>query len=172
MSSYTALTSQRASAEFCGYFKGASRGYFITLQSKYRCYDAIDSRWVVYGEQLLNAGAQFAGRLNEYCYGYSYRRLEDRARMKILTAVERGAKEGRLHLHLLAAYDLEPHKPKSIDEIKRFAGRKWCSEFDFFGSGTAVDVRELGDIESRIGYMLKQFDESRRFGSFSSVTLH
>ena len=125
-------------------------GYWLTLDAPY-----IDNRKpdAVQFEQTLG---KFAVRLNNYCYGRSFRRKEKR--LHIIGSVEIGNFMDRPHAHLVVLHDAD--MTRSFPEVEQQARDIW---YDITGargnsSGNLVDIQPVGDAESRLHYAVKRFN--------------
>lgn len=125
-------------------------GYWLTLDAPY-----IDKRKpdAVQFEQTLG---KFAVRLNNYCYGRSFRRKEKR--LNIIGSVEIGNFMDRPHAHLVVLHDAD--MMRSFAEVEQQARDIW---YDITGargnsSGNLVDIQPVGDAESRLHYAVKRFN--------------
>jgi hypothetical protein len=125
-------------------------GYWITLDAPY-----VDKRKpdAVLFEQTLG---KFAVRLNNYCYGRSFRRKE--RRLNIMGSVEIGSFMDRPHAHLVVLHDT--NMTRSFAEFDHHAREIWHEITGARGNiySNLVDIQPVGDAESRLHYAVKRFN--------------
>jgi hypothetical protein len=98
---------------------------------------------------------KIAHKLNDYCYGRSYKRKEKQ--LKIIAATETGKLNGLLHAHLIVSFPDENRR--SIQEINAYIRRHWYALIGLGNPfGTMVDVRRIGDLNERVKYLVKDTD--------------
>jgi hypothetical protein len=128
----------------------SQNGYWITLDAPYIGKHKPDA---VQFEQTLG---KFSVRLNNYCYGRSFRRKE--RRLNIIGSVEIGAFMDRPHAHLVVLHDTDMQR--SFAEFYRQAREIWHEITGARGNiySNLVDIQPVGDAESRLHYAVKRFD--------------
>jgi hypothetical protein len=125
-------------------------GYWLTLDAPH-----VDKRKpdAVQFEQMVG---KFAVRLNNYCYGRSFRRGQKR--LIIVGAMEIGHFMDRPHAHLVVLHDGD--MLRSFGEVESKSREIWYALVGARGdiNGSLVDIQPVGDIDSRLSYSVKQFN--------------
>ena len=133
------------------------KGYFVTLNATTR--DKIKF------EQDLS---KMAHKLNDYCYGRAYKRKAKQ--LKIIAGIEIGQLNEMLHAHLLIQND--DQMARTFAEVNAHLRPQW---YGIIGSknfsGNMVDVAPLGNIASRISYLVKDTAYLKRNDFFNLVWL-
>ncbi len=117
------------------------KGFFVTLNAK--------TNDKICFEQDLS---KFAHKLNDYCYGRVYKRKEKQ--LKLMAGIEIGQLNQMLHAHLFIQHD--DQMKRTYSEVNSHIRKQW---YGLIGSknsnGNMVDVAPLGNVPTRISYMVK-----------------
>jgi hypothetical protein len=139
------LNTKRIASEVATWLSDSYGGYFVTLNTTIK--DTI-----AFEQQL----SKLAHKLNDFCLGRCYKRREKR--LKIVACLESGKVNGNLHSHLIITYK-DADIRRSYQEVNAYIGKQWHQTIGqkHIFSGM-VDVREIGDISSRVSYSMKDTD--------------
>lgn len=134
-----------------------TNGFFITLNTP-----VIDH--ILFESHLRS----IAHKLNDYCYGRSYKRKEKC--LKIIAGIENGKINDGLHSHIIVTHigDIK----RTLQEVNAFIRKHWYRMINRVGIfGSMVDVQKLGDINTRFTYVTKDTGYLMRSGNFNIVAL-
>lgn len=133
-------------------------GYFVTV-------NAMVKDPTTFQQQLK----KLSHKLNDYCLGRSYQRRE--RQLNIVACLEYGKVNNNLHAHLIITFP-DADIRRSYQEVNVCIGKHWHNTIGqkcIFSP--MVDVRELGDITSRVSYSLKDTNFLMRNDFFNVVFL-
>ncbi|MES2578985.1 MAG: hypothetical protein V4552_00450 [Pseudomonadota bacterium] len=134
-----------------------SKGYFVTLNA--RTNDKIQF------EQDLS---KFAHKLNDYCYGRAYKRKEKR--LKFMAGIEIGQLNEMLHAHLFIQHD--DQMSRTFDEVSSHIRNQWYGLIGLNNTkGSMVDVSPIGNVPTRLSYIVKDTAYLKRNDFFNLIWL-
>lgn len=163
------LDRQAIKNAWSGYFNGYDKGYWITLNSRWKVSSIADPR---VRNQFLNLEPhvqKFVHKLNKHCYGRSYMR-EEKSKLKVLAAYEVGKVDGLIHCHIIAAHD--GSTDRTTDEINLFSKLKWNQIHGAWGRDQFVDVDAVDDVNDRLWYVAKQTQQLQRLIGESNIAIY
>lgn len=146
------LDRQMIKNAWSGYFSGCDKGYWITLNSRWKVSSINDPR---VRNQFLNLEPhvqKFVHKLNKHCYGRSYLR-EENSKLKVLAAYEVGRTDGLIHCHIIAAH--EGTTDRTTEEISSFSKWKWNQIHKTWGRDQFINVAAVDDVNDRLWYATK-----------------
>ena len=133
------------------------KGYFVTLNASMR--DKIKF------EQDLS---KMAHKLNDYCYGRAYKKKDKR--LKIIAGIEIGQLNEMLHAHLFIQHD--DQMARTFAEVNVHVRSQWYGIIGLKNfSGNMVDVAPLGNVASRLSYIVKDTAYFKRNDFFNLICL-
>lgn len=163
------LDRQTIKNAWSGYFNGCDKGYWITLNSRWKVSSITDPR---VRNQFLNLEPhvqKFVHKLNKHCYGRSYLR-EEKSKLKVLAAYEVGQADGLIHCHIIAAHD--GSTDRTTDEINLFSKLKWNQIHGAWGRDQFVNVAAVDDVNDRLWYVTKQTQQLQRLIGESNIAIY